>query len=170
MNIFLDTSIFIQQNFFRGKKLENLAKLASQGFIKLFLTSLNDKEIIKKINDECDKLEEAESLFLRKLETTHKIVKNFYELEEMNNFITKNLRDNLLNKYEDFKDFAKIKIIKTSDYFDIESVIDDYFLNNPPFSNKKEKKSEFPDAISLKIISEYLELYKIDGICNLPQK
>lgn len=164
MNIFLDTSIFVQQNFFRGKKLENLGKLANQGLINLYITTINDKEVNKKIIEECDRLKETESSFLRKLETTHKIVKNLYDLEDFNEFITENLIEDLLEKYEKFKEFSKIKIIKTSDYFDIDSIINDYFLSKPPFSDIKNKKSEFPDAISLKIIIEYLELHKIDAI------
>ena len=157
MKVFLDTSIFVQQNFFTGKKMEHLSKLANQKIIDLFITSVNDREIEKKITDEYYKFVEAENFLLKKVDSTHKIVKNFYDIEDLRFASSEYLLDSLLSKYRRYKEFAKIQIIQPCENFDINSIISDYFNIKPPFSNTKEKKSEFPDAISVKIITDYLK-------------
>lgn len=163
MNIFIDTSIILQENYFSGKKLERLGTLGNQGNLKIFFTIVVENEIKSKINLDCENLLQAQKTFKRQLDTKYKIIKNLdksFDFELVNeNYV---LAD-LLDKYERFKKFAKIEIIKPNKEFDISQILDNYFKNNPPFSNGN-KKHEFPDAISFKIAEDYLKSKNQTGV------
>lgn len=153
MVVIIDTSIFMQENFFSGKKITRLATLANQGFVKLFITTVIDEEIKSNIGKSVQSLLSESKRFTRALDTKHKIVKNLYRIDELTvdyQFI----EESLLRKYEEFKDFARIKVIKPEAHFNITSILELYFSSSPPF-NVDKKKSEFPDAISVKIAEDY---------------
>lgn len=165
MNIFIDTSIIIQENYLSGIKLRKLAALANQGQINLFFTSIIDNEISRNISFESEKLIQAEKTFKRQLETKHRIAKNLCDLEDLS-FVNNSYFDFeqlIQEKFKRFKEFAKINTIYPLTEFNISAIIDDYFQTKPPFGVAN-KKNEFPDAISFKIAEDYLKTINSKGI------
>lgn len=152
-NVFIDTSIFIAENFFLGKKLEKIGLLANQEKINMLITTVVDEEIKANISKRVVEVKDANSKYKRSLKYKYKIVKNIYELNNIV-FNDSNLEQLLLDKYDRFKEYAKIKIIHPQEKFEIAKVLNKYFKSEAPFNISK-KKSEFPDAISLKIIEDY---------------
>ncbi|MBL7869264.1 MAG: DUF4935 domain-containing protein [Flavobacterium lindanitolerans] len=165
MNIFIDTSIIIQENYLSGIKLRKLATLANQRQINLFFTSIIDNEVSKNITLESEKLVQAEKTFKRQLESKYRIAKILCDLEEMsfvnNSFY--NFEKLVQEKFKRFKEFAKITTVHPLPEFNISTIIDDYFQTKPPFDSTN-KKNEFPDAISFKIAEDYLKSIKSKGI------
>lgn len=164
MNIFIDTSIVIQENYLSGIKLKRLAVLSNQGFVKLFFTNIVDNEIFSNISSESEKLIQAEKTFTRQLETKHRIAKNLYDFENLT-FVSNSyfqFEERMKEKFERFKEFSKIEIIFPKESFDISKLIDDYFKINPPFGLNN-KKNEFPDAISFMIAEDYLNSIDAKG-------
>lgn len=49
----------------------------------------------------------------------------------------------------DFVDRTGAEVVKAGDAVDVHELVDRYFTPKPPFSEKVEKKSEFPDALAL---------------------
>lgn len=163
MNIFIDSSIIIQENYFTGKKLERLGTLSNQGVLNLFFTTVIDNEIISNINSECEKLFQAQKTFKRQLETKYRVIKNLYKPSELGIINEDYFLPALLDKYKRFKEFANIEIIKPNNEFNISDIINNYFEKKPPFDNSH-KKSEFPDALSFKIAEDYLKSKNLSGI------
>lgn len=165
MNIFIDTSIIIQENYLSGIKLRKLATLANQGQINLFFTSIIDNEVSRNITVESEKLVQAEKTFKRQLESKHRIAKILCDLEEMS-FVNNSFYDFeqlVQEKFKRFKEFAKITTVHPLTEFNISTIIDDYFQSKPPFGSAN-KKNEFPDAISFKIAADYLNSIKSKAI------
>lgn len=154
MIIFIDTSIFIKENFFKGKKLERLGVLSNQNHINLMLTQIIDQEIIKNLKQKVNDVSNAQKTFKRQLETKYKIIKNAIESDQLFLFDEYFVQNLLMKKYSNFKSFARIKIIAPNSNFNISEIIDDYFKRQPPFDQEK-KKEEFPDALSFKIMEDY---------------
>ncbi len=163
MNIFIDTSIFIKENFFKGKKLERLAILSNQNHINLMITEIIDYEIIKNLKQQIQEVSNAQQKFKRQLDTKHRIIKNAFDSNELILFNDNLLERSILEKYSSFKKFAKIKIVKPDSNFNISRIIEDYFNSNPPFDQIK-KKEEFPDAISFKIAEDYCKTLGENGL------
>lgn len=163
MNIFIDTSIFIKENFFKGKKLERLAILSNQHHINLMITEIIDNEIIKNLKKQILDVSNAQKKFKRQLETRYRIIKNSFESDELILFNDYYLENSLLEKYSNFKSFARIQIIKPKANFNISKIISDYFDDQPPFEQEK-KKEEFPDALSFKILEDYCKDKNEKGI------
>lgn len=163
MNIFIDTSIIIQENYLTGKKINRLAVLSNQGFVKLYFTSVVDKEILKNMKSECENLFQAEKTFKRQLETKHRIIKNFYEIDQLSIFNDYYFNSEIYQKFKRLTEFAKIEVITASENFNITEILNNYFESSSPFDNIN-KKNEFPDAISFKIAEDFMKLNKTKGI------
>lgn len=164
MNIFIDTSIVIQENYLSGIKLKRLAILGNQGLVKLFFTNIVYNEIFSNIRSDSEKLIQAEKTFVRQLENKHRISKNICDLENLT-FVNKpffHFEELMIQKFERFKEFSKIEIVFPRENFDISKLINDYFQCNPPFGLLN-KKNEFPDAISFKIAEDYFNSINTKG-------
>lgn len=159
-HLFIDTSFFEENNFFKGK-LARLYQYVKDGYIKLYTNEIVIKEVKSRISKKmavaksnCTKLfnspdshilgNTSHSDTIRKLKD-----KDYFKKE------TKRLCSN----------FDKI-IIETPfiiipyDDIDFAKIIADYFLENPPFK-EGDKKSEFPDAFIISSIEKYCEKNKI---------
>ena len=150
--VFFDTSVFITENFFAGRKLQAFLKHQARGEIKLLTTNITVKEAVRNLDENLDDSHSAFKRCLRDLDTKAKTFKNIASLNDFfwlkENFSFSEERDQLIAKFKEqvSKHFQTIPI--QSDFTAL--IIDDYFDSNPPFDvNKKEKKSEFPDAFVL---------------------
>ena len=68
--------------------------------------------------------------------------------------ILSNATKNLTAQFRAFMNGATILPYKN---LSIRNLFNDYFQNNPPFENNKEKKAEFPDAVVIMCIKNYLK-------------
>ena len=148
--IFLDTSVFIKENFFAGNKLKAFLKHEQESDIELLTTEITTKECISNLGVFLANSNSAFNKALKELNNKAKTFKNIESLKQL--FNLHNTFD-----FENEKKDLEVQFSKLiSEHFklvDIDSnktlkVIDDYFKQNAPFKNGK-KKYEFPDAIVL---------------------
>lgn len=156
MHIFIDTSIIIQENYFNGRKLENLGRWSHIGVINLYMTTINEKEVVENIDNECHLLKTSIDTLKSHLDKKHKIVKNVYNVKTINLINHKYIKKILIDKFNRFKKYSNLKIVKPQSNFNISLIINDYFEKKAPFGEGK-KKSEFPDAISFKVAEDYIK-------------
>ncbi|GIM57276.1 hypothetical protein CAPN006_16690 [Capnocytophaga canimorsus] len=142
--IFIDTSIFIEQNFIYGYKIKTIFEQAEKGEIKIILPKLIYDEILNRISI---KIEEE-------VKTTQKLslLKNIYEnkIGEASLIVKK-----FQSVFKETIKRAKVEIIEyPKDVAIIEEIFTNYFQIRPPFGTKS-KKCEFPDAFTLKILENW---------------
>ena len=159
--IFLDTSIFIKENFFAGNKLKAFFKHEEESNINLLTTSIIRNECLsnleKYLNDSNTILNKA----LKELNNKAKVLKNIEALQALFNLRntfkledeTKNLKEDLNNIFDSHFEEIEIDPEKTL------KIIDDYFNENAPFKNGI-KKNEFPDAIVLNSLESWCKANK----------
>lgn len=151
--IFIDTSIFMAENFFHGVKIRKLGTLGNRSHVQLYVTSVVDGEMKANLVKQSKEFSTAVDAFSNAVSRKHRVIKNLIEVEDIWN--TENdFTSQLLAKYEGFKEFAKIQVIQPNGQFSVTKLLQDYFEGKPPFDNEK-KKCEFPDAISLQIIDNW---------------
>lgn len=143
--IFLDTSIFFKENFLESKKIKSILKYGKDKKIKVIMPLLTYNEILKQVDEE-----------VRKSFNKISILKNSVPIKDIiwNNGIEdviKEIRQNLEKAFQE-SNFEMIDYSSNPNI--IKEVFDDYFEGKPPFGDAK-KKSEFPDAFTLKILEEY---------------
>lgn len=152
-NIFIDTSVYFSNNFaFRGELFQRLMTLAADGVINLYITDITKKEIESNIKN---LFIEAYTTLI-KCRNKARILRNiedstFYKL--FDSFSLKNEQSFLLEQFNKFLVTAKTNVIPTSEVSIIE-VFNKYFLEEPPFNDKK-KKNEFPDAFILLALEKW---------------
>jgi len=154
--IFLDTSIFIKENFFAGNKLKAFLKHEKESKIELLTTKITEKECFSNL----DSFLTSSNFVLKKaLKELSNKAKSFKNIETLNNLFNLNntfdiekekeiLTEKFTNLLADHFSEIKIDNDKTS------KIIDDYFNFQPPFKDGK-KKHEFPDALVLNSLESW---------------
>ncbi|GIJ92844.1 PIN domain-containing protein [Capnocytophaga stomatis] len=142
--IFIDTSIFVEQNFLFGHRIKTIFEQAEKEIIKVVLPKLTYDEILNRISV---KIEEE-------VKTAQKLVllKNIYQ-----NKIK--VAGSVIEEFKsDFIGIVKKTKIEIIEYPQngtiIEEIFTNYFQVRPPFGTKN-KKCEFPDAFTLKILENW---------------
>lgn len=156
MNIIIDTSVFLRQNFISGNLIKRLGEFSHEKIINIYVTDIIKKELFSNINKNSSKLESKLTDINKSIRGDLKFVKNLYKDLDFFDYINPERLNHLLkNKIERYFEYANIEIISTSESFKITDILDDYFNQKPPFSEKK--KNEFPDAISFKIAENFFQ-------------
>lgn len=159
--IFLDTSVFIKENFFAGKKLKAFLKHAETSDIELITTPITLEESLSNIAKFSSV---ANSAFKRQLKELNNKAKIFKNIPILTPIFT--LGDEF--KYdEEIKDLARRFTKQINEYFTIVpidsettlKVLKDYFDFKPPFKDGK-KKHEFPDAFVLNSLESWCKTKK----------
>ncbi|MAO49482.1 MAG: hypothetical protein CML16_01195 [Pusillimonas sp.] len=154
--IFIDTSVFMKENFFAGIKLNALIKHAKEQEIELYTTEITVEECLSNIEKQ---FLQGKNLFIKaikNLSNKAKILKNvetlkpIFEIEE--SFDTKNELALLKEEFKDLID-ENFRFI-TIDSNKTRKIIQDYFGENPPFKDGG-KKHEFPDAFVLNSLESW---------------
>lgn len=149
-NVFIDTSIYIQQNFnFEHNLFEDLIHLIDSGYISLYSTEITHFEIISNI----EKRAEDVRTHLKGLTKKGGV---FRHTSPFKSVFEKNILDIALNEikesYRVFIEEAAVENIPVNTV-DINMIFNKYFTHQPPFSEKK--KTEFPDAFVLEAIKKW---------------
>jgi len=154
--IFIDTSVFIKENFFAGIKLNALIKHAKEQEIELYTTEITVEECLSNIEKQ---FRQGKNLFkkaIKNLGNKAKILKNvetlkpIFEIEE--SFDDENELALLKEEFKELIDESFRFIAVDPDK--IHKIIQDYFGENPPFKDGG-KKHEFPDAFVLNSLESW---------------
>jgi hypothetical protein len=157
-NIFLDASIFEEQNFMNSTKIHSLFFYAQQGAIQIHTTTISKKELHNRIEK---RITESKSEFKKLTKTfNHKnarIAKNigFHKSIKIPEINVKNHTAELIKKMESLFSRSNVNTIRTSNIPIIE-IVDNYYNKKPPFHNSG-KQNEFIDALILKTIELWCE-------------
>ncbi len=147
--VFIDTSVFKANNYFSAtSKINKLAELASKGRISIVLTSITKAEIIKHLMRDIENARKS----VRKKD--NEVLRNIKGTDEYFSAL-----DNL-NAEETANEMVKAFINRSGAYVigleyckDIDGIFKKYFMQEFPFSEKKQK--EFPDAFALATLEGY---------------
>ena len=155
-NIFIDTSVFIKENFVAGIKLNALIKHAKEQKIELYTTEITVEECLSNIEKQ---FRHGKNLFKKtvksigskaKILKNVKTIKQIFDIEE--NFDTEKELEILRADFKELIDenFRYIPIDSTK----TTKIFHDYFREKPPFKDGN-KKYEFPDAFVLNSIESW---------------
>lgn len=155
-NIFIDTEVFVSNNFFQNKNLQRLAEFGNLETVNLYLTEITKNEIQSNIKENLLNAQQDINNFKKIISNKGKILKNlqnfkpYFDLPKLE--VNLNF-DQLSIELENFIKEGKVKFIPF-DLANITDVVNNYFNQKPPFSLGK-KKYEFPDAIVLSAIENW---------------
>lgn len=148
MNIFLDTSVFIKNNYLASYSIKQLFLLSENLKIQIYITDIVKREYLKNLENSFNEF----SLSLNK----NPIWKNSNS-EYLNNIQKKHLNSNfyqyIIKELDEKINRGIIKVVETPNNL-TSSVLDLYFDCKPPFG-EKQKKYEFLDAFILLTIEDW---------------
>lgn len=141
--IFIDTQYLMENAFnFQKEELKSLKELAGAGFVKVYMTDINDEEVKKHIKSSTQKglerISQGDARVLKGIPAFWQFLKEYDENKSCSV---------LLDAYSQFKTECKMTILSTNDITMME-VYKKYALRQPPFGPGN-KKNEFPDAFAL---------------------
>lgn len=147
--ILVDTNIFIKTNFnFNGGHLNRLKSFKDRPE-QLIFDEIVCGEVVSRFSKELfsqsAQLKKAtKQAFSSKLITNEN--KNFIESLCVSEKEAEEKAELILSRYIDD---CGANVVDTSDYANLDDIIDDYFSCKPPFGVREIKKNEFPDALCL---------------------
>lgn len=155
--ITIDTNIFYNNGYALNKGLLKQLTQFKEGSIKFILSDVVHKEvhnhILRNNTDEYAKLTSALKNNKEKNLISQEAWKEIIEILEKENDITAKTKKYL----GDFIEHTGCEVIQSSILCSMDKLLHLYFNTKPPFGNKKDKKSEFPDAIALLSIEKWAE-------------
>lgn len=158
-NIFIDTSVFIKENFLLGNKLKAFLKHAEDKEIKLFTTEITIKECLKNLESNFRNSKNLYEKLIKSLGNKGSILKNVDQIYELFNPVFFEPEKELENLKEKFSKMMKDNFsILPIDQTVTLKIFDDYFKENSPFKEGN-KKSEFPDAFVLNSIESWCKKF-----------
>lgn len=158
-NVFIDTNIFEAQRYhFGGPKLSALAELLSSNSVRLLLPEIIESEILRhmreraaeSLNESFTASQLADSPFLKG--------QKWWPVPWIPKSAKKEFVEKMSSRCRDIAKefFGRFQtLILSNATADIRLICLWYDQKLPPFGDKRDKKSEFPDAIALSIISNY---------------
>lgn len=155
-NVYIDTEVFISNNYFDSKNLQSLSDFGKDQTVNIFLTEITRNEIRSNIKEEILTTQNEINIFKKNMSSKGKILKNFAKFEAYFDLPKLELKldfKELSEKLDIFIRDGNVSFIPF-ELADIKVVVENYFNQKPPFGNGK-KKHEFPDAIVLSAIENW---------------
>ncbi|KAA5536231.1 hypothetical protein F0919_00770 [Taibaiella lutea] len=150
-HVFLDTSVFIKENYLEGTRIKELLRLSKELFLKIVVPEIviaevknNFKKSLQEVNDKIGILKKGEGKYLKNLPLY------FDSLKDYNLF-------QVCTEFDEKFDIALVEakaIIIPYKLMNVQPVFEKYFNGDYPFKGKN-KKVEFPDAIILQMLEEW---------------
>lgn len=158
-NIFLDTNIYEENNFFHGSNIQSLFNYSKIGVIKLYMTNVSSMELMDRMKKRLIEIKEEHNKLIRLLKKKTMILQNLaeYKVPEKSLLIVEQSIQELQNKFNTIINTSNIKII-SENIVSIEEVFKLYYDQEPPFNISK--KYEFPDAFIVKTIDTWCKVNK----------
>ena len=150
-NIFIDTSVYIQEGYIKGRTIKSLFDLAKKGVIRILLPQLTRIEIFRHMRKDTAReglkkaLDMLEKSFLPCLNEGEELMKQL-----------KHILPTVPTYVEDLfhRDFLAHTIpVEIPDTFNLHDIIDKFEKLEYPFSEKKTQ--EFADAITLQMLEDW---------------
>ena len=152
-NVFIDTSIFVSENFaVDSTKFHTLMSLAQINHLKLLLTDITLQEIASNKDEFISQAEQS----LGRFKKNAKILSNLPDhpvAAIFKPFDRKEISKEIQDKLDKFLKDAKTETISALSE-DPKIIFDKYFKGAPPFGKGK-KKSEFPDAFVMTALEKW---------------
>lgn len=148
--VFIDTSVFISENFLEGKRIREIYKLCYDRHIQLVLPLITYKEILNRIALNTTEALTGYKTFREKV----KIIRNIPEFDKKFEKIDTETSIKELQKLFADRILSTGTIIIEYPTLDISDIFDKYFSGVSPF-NSGEKKNEFPDAFALATLEKW---------------
>lgn len=158
VNLAIDTSFFVKNNFLSSKNINSLKELVDGGIVKLHITDITYREIKNRFFINLKSTSEEIKKPLSMMRSKIPILRNFDSFETYFNLPEINL-DELNNCFN--RDLSRwilelnVNVIST-DSLTIREVFEDYFNSRPPFGGG-DKKHELPDAFTLQALNLYFQ-------------
>ncbi|WP_143458562.1 PIN domain-containing protein [Leptospira santarosai] len=152
---YIDTSEFLRFNLnFSDARLLQMEDWNNQGKVKLLECSILINELLSKVKVKASDSEKNASGFLR----DHSYLSALRNGKDIYNVLS-GVKAKIVEKSlrERLKAFFKKSIKLNLDGVSVNRILDAYFSVQPPFGERSDKKSEFPDSIvveSLKIFAQ----------------
>lgn len=163
-NLFVDTSVFVKENFFDGRRLRSIFDLGKQGYFKLIFSPITIMEIKNRyrklvkiastVHNEVINDKKGDLRVLRNHSKSPDILVKFPSDKE------------ICQEFNDQLDLALNEsgaLILDYPILSIKEVFTDYFSGNAPF-DKAEKKHEFPDAFALAHMDSWCQANKCKAL------
>lgn len=148
--VYIDTSVFIGNNFFDGPAIKNLYAFGEQNKIKILMPKVTYMEVLNHISSSVDDAE----IGIKQFKDKSRILRNILAFRQRFEPIDiKETKSELIKIFDDLIVQSNIKILEYPQNR-IEDVFEKYFTNVSPFS-KKDKKNEFPDAFIIATLEAY---------------
>ena len=147
--IFLDTSIYIAENYFvPSNRVSMLKRLVNDGLVSVVSTEITNREVLRHFKGDV-------SGALNNIRKNHKVLACF---DEMNFLLDRDFKQKIASKAEDtFKDYLNKVHVYSIGYDmcdDVKGVFEKYFNKEKPFGEGGKEK-EFPDAFALQMLENY---------------
>lgn len=145
-NVFIDTSVYEEGQFVASGILKTLINEATDGRIRILLPEITEREVLRHIQKRVseDKTRLVEKLLQSVLKEIPSVKDKIEELRKM----VKDAESEIEKRFLDNVTKSRTVRIPLQQNIDLQSILDSYFEQRAPFSEKK--KSEFPDAFVLK--------------------
>lgn len=163
-NIFIDTSIYISDNFnFEGEKYKALIDLVRDRRIQLYTTTITDNEIMSNIVKQIDETRQL----VNSITSKAYVLRNTSPFKSVfaNKKVVNIALDEVTKQYEEYKKKTNAITIPINTV-DVDDIFKRYFEELPPFSSKK--KDEIPDAFTLSAVKKWF--HEKDDSCYILSK
>lgn len=160
-NIYIDTQVFVANNFFANKNLRRIQEFGQLKTVNIFITEITKSEIEKNIKEDLNNAINEINKFRHTIANKGKVLKNvdkfkpYFDLPKIE--LNLNFKE-LSEKLDDFMQASKTELIPY-EIADIKEVVQKYLNEIPPFSSGR-KKYEFPDAIVISAIENWCKTNK----------
>ncbi len=153
--VVIDTEVFIRSNFNYAGDLAIFREYVDDGVISSIIVSdITLREVKRNLSERCYSL--TNDLIKISESRDWKIIGGLPSFSEtFQNINAEKMVNDAYGLFEDYLKSIKAEILN-SDGVRLEKILEDYFSSNPPFG-KKDKKSEFPDAIIIEKVKSILD-------------
>lgn len=153
-NIFLDTNIYEENNFFQSNNIQSLFYYSRIGVINLFMTTISKLELVERMKIRVSEAKEEHNRLVNFVNKT-RVLKNLstYENLEKSQITVATSIKELSNKLNVIIKSSNITLVSTN-RVSVEKIFKLYYDKQPPFSQKG-KNFEFPDAFILDSIDSW---------------
>lgn len=156
--IYIDTNIFISQNFLEGPYIKKLLEFGKDNYIRIILPKTTINEIKNQFRIKVDEafkaykhyMKSSHARYLRNVDFGKQVNNYEYQKLKIDDFC-KEFNDEIDNKLEE----ANVIILPYL-HVNSENILEAYFNSQPPFSAKKEKKLGFPDAFIIENLKNWM--------------
>lgn len=156
VNVFIDTNIVIGNGYdFKNGALRWLKQLYTLRIVDLFTSSIVVSEVESHIRDDLQLASSETRNFIRK-QICIKGLKGSEQFSALfGDFREQGWDTYTLNQWIEYIDDTDCLVLETNSV-SLQDVLSDYFNGIAPFEEKQKKKYEFPDAIIIKSIKEFV--------------